>query len=281
MTTNNSSISVAAHHIRADSAHFFGNSGQSRFVLLPGSDGRAKQIADRLVDVVTVTNERQLNCFFGTLDRAGSKIDLAVVSTGMGCASMDIVIGELLSLGMTRFLRLGTAGSMQPGFVKYGDLAIASASVRDEATTARYAPIEFPALADPGLVAALEHAATNAGVGFHTGTVHCKDNLHAREFGIGPMRAENERYMEIIRDCGAIASEMETAALFIRCQIAHQQHRLAGTWQHRPRAGALLAIIGDAEPFAHRDNTPVTNQLIETGLDAVAHFYKGESQAKP
>lgn len=272
MSSKNISGGIAAHHIRAEAEHFLGPSGKPRFVLLPGSDGRARQIADRLVNVSVINNERQLNCYFGTLERAGNKIDVAVVSTGMGCASLDIVVGELLALGLVRFLRLGTAGSLQPRIVKYGDLAVASASIRDESTTRRYAPIEFPAIADSAMVQALENAAKKSDGVFHTGIVHCKDNLHAREFGVGPMELENTRYMEIVGNCGAIASEMETAALFIRCQIAQQQHRISGTWQNRPRAGALLAIIGDAEPFAQRDHTQVTQRLIETGLEAVAQF---------
>jgi uridine phosphorylase len=265
------------HHLNATPEDFLGNGMIGRYVLLPGSDGRAERIAGRLEDVSVKASDRRLNCYFGSLRTAVRPLDVAVVSTGMGCPSVDIVLTELLSLGARRFLRLGTAGSLQNGIVNYGDLVIATGAVRDEGTSRHYAPIEFPALADLDVVAALKAAVQSQdAVRAHAGVVHCKDSLYAREFGHGPMADQNQSYMRVLTQCGTLASEMETAQLFIRSQLEVQAGRAAGFAGERVKSGALLAIIGDSEPFSARSHEVVMNMLIETGLRAVAELAQRE-----
>ena len=195
----------------------------------------------------------------------------------MGCPSLDIVLGELLALGARNFLRVGTAGSLQQ-HVHFGDYVVARAAVRDEGTTARYAPLEFPALADHGLTHTLEGAlAKRIGTRFHAGVVHCKDSLHAREFGEGPLADDNRRYMAVLTNCGVIASEMETSALYVRTAIAAAKMSLKGpATGPLPRAAALLAIISDGAPFSTRDLTPVTEELIDISMDALRAFKKAD-----
>ena len=260
-------------HLNAQRDDFLGNGVLGRYVLLPGSDGRAEEIASRLEDSTVKTSERRLNCYFGKFRYEKDCIDLAVVSTGMGCPSMDIVLSELIALGARRFLRLGTAGSLQPNKVKFGDFVIAHSAVRDESTSRNYAPLEFPAVADLGIVTILQQVlAEEKSVQFHVGTVHCKDSLFAREFRAGPLHLENDRYMEILSQCGVLASEMEAAQLFIRTQI--EAARLARLEEGNIgiKAGALLAIIGEKQPFESRDKGAVTQVLIELGLRAVARW---------
>jgi uridine phosphorylase len=228
-----------------------------------------------------VNSPRQLNAYFGKFKGPGGDTDIAIVSSGMGCPSMDIVLGELISLGAKRFLRIGTAGSLQAK-VHYGHFVIAQGAVRDEGTTRHYAPIEFPALADANMVNTLQDVLRqHPNVQSHTGIVHCKDSLHAREFGIGPQAAENKRYLEILRDCGVLASEMETASLFVRTAIAAAARKNQETRDQDiklPRAAALLAIIGDDEPFSDRDHTDVTNTLVSLGLCALSTLHQTEQQ---
>lgn len=265
------------HHLNASRADFSGNDAVGRYVLLPGSDGRAEQIAARLEGVTVKSSDRRLNCYFGSFATPDRDLDVAVVSTGMGCPSMDIVLSELIALGARRFLRLGTAGSLQKGLVCYGDLVIATGAVRDEGTTRNYAPIEFPAIADADVVAALKTAAAQQGVRVHAGVVHCKDSLYAREFGHGPLSQQNHAYMQVLTQCGALASEMETAQLFIRSQLEVQAGRVETGVTDRVKSGALLAVIGDAEPFADRNHDSVMSNLIDTGLRALVELAKRES----
>src|SRR4029453_4788959 len=78
--------------------------------LLPGDPLRAKYIADTfLEDVTQVNEERGLLGYTGTWD--GKPV--WVQGTGMGCPTAAIVMEELITLGVKRFLRVGTCGGLQ------------------------------------------------------------------------------------------------------------------------------------------------------------------------
>jgi len=243
------------HHLSIASEHTTGNRGAGRLFLLPGSDGRARRIAERFAKREVIPSDRQLNVHLGQLASDDLVVDVGAVATGMGCPSLDIVVTELIRLGARLFLRVGTAGSLQPGVVRVGDLVIATGAVRDEATSDAYAPREFPAVADPDLVRSLERAAERCGLGEHTfrGLVHSKDSLFGREFHVGPRAAANQEYMRQLAEMGALASEMETAHLLVLAGVHRgdalplsRARALAGAI----RCGAVLAIIGDDRPFA-------------------------------
>lgn len=91
------------------------------------------------------------------MKRGREVIDVAVISTGMGCASADIIINELYLLGDKRFIRIGTAGSLQPTKIKVGDIVIPTAAVRDEDTSTNYIYREYPAIASLNIVNACKH----------------------------------------------------------------------------------------------------------------------------
>jgi uridine phosphorylase len=80
--------------------------------------------------------------------------------------------------------------------------------------------------------------------------------LYAREFGEGPKSDENKAYLRLLAHSGVLASEMETAALFIQSQIYNYKLIQQGLDpQHKVLAGAVLAIIATAEStFDHTDN---------------------------
>jgi uridine phosphorylase len=242
------------HHIDAAPEHLAGNGGIGRYVLLPGSDGRAQQIAERFEEPRSRPHPRGHNLYLGRISLVDETwADVAAVSTGMGCPSVDIIVNELFRLGAKRFLRVGTAGSLQPQRIRAGSRVVATASVRDEHTSRAYVPVEFPAVASLEWVGAARRAAAALGMEGDTwfGIVHCKDSLFAREFHQGPMIQENDRYMSLLRRAGVAASEMETSLLFILASVFDQQLRHAGEGPaYRVLAGAVLGIVGDDRPFA-------------------------------
>ncbi|HEY9898253.1 MAG TPA: nucleoside phosphorylase [Pantanalinema sp.] len=241
------------HHLNATPSDLAGNDGIGRYVILPGSDGRAKQIAEHFEDVRVLPHPRCHNLYLGRLRVGARLVDVASVSTGMGCASLDIIVNELCGLGAKRFVRVGTAGSLQPANIRAGSLVVATASVRDEATSRRYVPIEVPAVASLEVVLAAKRAAAELGLApsTHFGVVHCKDSLFAREFGAGPLSEENHAYMRVLSASGVLASEMETAQLFILAALQdHRLRRAAEGHAHRVLAGAVLGVVGDDRPFA-------------------------------
>ena len=72
-------------------------------------------------------------------------------STGIGGPSAAIAMEELIHCGAECFVRTGTCGGMGKD-VLGGDLVIANGAIRMEGTGLQYAPIEFPAVADTGVI---------------------------------------------------------------------------------------------------------------------------------
>lgn len=84
----------------------------------------------------------------------GTNVDVGIISTGMGCPSVDIIMSELILLGGKWFVRIGTSGSMNKT-LKVGGIVIGTGGVRDEGTSRHYAPMEYPSLASPILLNSL------------------------------------------------------------------------------------------------------------------------------
>ncbi len=269
-----SNDSFIPFHINATSADMKGNDNLGRYILLPGSNGRARQIADQFDHMTVKEHPRGHHFYMGTLTHKGQLIDVASIASGMGTPSMEIIFHELFHLGGKRFLRVGTTGTLQPKQVKIGDIVNVQASVRDEQTTSDYAPIGMPAVASLECVESILAAAKELGVEdrVHTGVVHCKSSLYAREFCAGPRALQNKIYVEQLIQCGVIATEMETAALFIQSQIYDHQIRSQGEGAcYRVISGAILGVITD--PANHfdvaNDDTDTINRLIELALQTI------------
>jgi uridine phosphorylase len=266
------------HHIAIGREHLEGNGALGRFVFLPGSDGRAARIADHFSDRRDIPSDRRHTVFLGRLAGNDGALDVATVSTGMGCPSVDIIVTELIRLGARHLLRVGTAGSLQPDHIRRGSLVIATGAVRDESTSDRYAPIGFPALADRTLVNAA--CAASRKLGRHDATfcgiVHTKDSLYAREFGFGPLRSENQRYMEQLRDLGVVASEMEAAHLFVLASATPGRPGSVADLGATVRAGGVFAIVGDDQPFAHEPGPPPEDAVVELALETARCFHRPE-----
>lgn len=262
------------HHINATTEDFLGNENIGRYVLLPGSDGRAQAISERFNDVKVKTHTRGHNLYLGTINHQGKHIDMATIASGMGCPSMEIILHELFHLGAKRFLRVGTAGSLQPHLVKIGDIVNAQASVRDEHTTIDYVPIAMPAVSSYELTAPILLAAEKIGLAkrLHTGLVHCKSSFYAREFGAGPQGSENIDYINLLTQSGVLATEMETATLFIQSQLYNHQLKQQGKGpNYSVLAGALLGIIGipPDQIATPAQSQETTDNLINLALETI------------
>lgn len=207
-----------------------------RYVILPGDPGRCEKIAKYFDDPHFVTSNREYTTYTGSL--CGEKV--SVVSTGIGGPSASIAMEELTQIGADTFIRVGTCGGINMK-VKSSDIVIATGAVRMEGTSREYAPIEFPAVADFGLVRALADAADSLGMTWHAGVVQCKDSFYGQHSpGRMPVSYELENKWEAWKRLGVLASEMESAALYtvaaaldVRCAavlnvVWNQERKAAG-----------------------------------------------------
>ena len=96
-----------------------------------------------------------------------------------------------------------------------------------EGTSREYAPIEYPAVADLTVTNALTASAKELGLAFHTGVVQCKDAFYGQHSPERmPVSYELLNKWEAWKRMGCLASEMESAALFI---VAGALHVRAGS----------------------------------------------------
>lgn len=188
-----------------------------RYVIMPGDPKRCAKIAAYFDDPVLIADNREYVTYTGTLD--GVKV--SVTSTGIGGPSAAIAMEELYRCGADTFVRIGTCGGMQPE-VKSGDVVVATGAIRMEGTSREFAPLEFPAVADLTVTNALVNAAKQKGCPFHTGVVQCKDSFYGQhEPETKPVSYELMNKWEAWKRLGCLASEMESAALFVVASYLH------------------------------------------------------------
>lgn len=227
-----------------------------KYVIMPGDPKRCVKIAQYFDNPVLIADNREYVTYTGTLD--GVKV--SVTSTGIGGPSASIAMEELYRCGADTFLRIGTCGGMQTE-VKSGDVVIATGAVRMEGTSREYAPMEFPAVADFCVTNALVAAAQKKGYPFHCGVVQSKDSFYGQhEPETKPVSYELMNKWEAWKRLGALASEMESAALFIVASYLHV------------RAGACFLVVANQEREKLGLENPVardTDMAIQTAVEAI------------
>ena len=186
-------------HLRAEANDY------APLVLLPGDPDRARRIAESFDG--GLESARQVNTQRGLLGWTGSfhGQSVSVQTTGMGTPSFSIVAEELLRLGAKQLIRVGTCGGIGPG-IRTGDMVIAvSACPADGATRTYLHGDPYAPTADWALTHALFHAAREAGISPHVGTVASVDVFYNTD----------PDYAAKWRARGVLAFEMEASALFL------------------------------------------------------------------
>lgn len=227
-----------------------------KYVILPGDPKRCEKIAQYFENPVLVADRREYVTYTGYVD--GEKV--SVTSTGIGGPSAAIAMEELVKCGAEVFIRVGTCGGMQLD-IKGGDLVIATGAIRAEGTSKEYAPIEFPAVADFRIVNALVDAAEILGYTHHTGVVQCKDSFYGQHSPeTKPVSYELQNKWEAWKRLGCLASEMESAALFVVASYLNV------------KVGSIFLTVANQEREKLSLENPVvhdTERAIKTAIEAI------------
>ena len=215
--------------------HIHCNKGDvGRYVFLPGDPGRCQSIASYFDNPVHIGMNREYNIYTGTM--LGQKV--SVCSTGIGGPSASIAMDVLP-----------------------GDVVVATGAIRYEHTSLEYAPIEFPAVPDFDVTAALKAASESLGYRTHTGVVQCKDSFYGQHSPEkSPVYYDLLQKWESWKRLGVKASEMESAALFVvaaalgvRCGSCFH-----AVWnQEREKAGLAMPMTED------------TTGAVKVGIEAM------------
>ncbi len=231
------------------------------YVILPGDPKRCEKIAKYFDNPVLVADRREFMTYTGYLN--GKKV--SVTSTGIGGPSASIALEELVKTGGKYFIRVGTCGGMQKE-VKSGDLVIATGAIRMEGTSKEYAPIEYPAVADYDIITALKTSADKLGFPHHIGVVQCKDAFYGQHNPeLMPVSYELENKWQAWLRMGCLASEMESAALFI-----------AGSFL-KVKVGSIFLVVANQEREKLGLDNPVvhdTDTAIKTAVEAIKILIK-------
>ncbi len=126
-------------------------------VLFSGDPFRVEVLAKHLENARHIGFFREFNTYTGTY----KGVDITVTSTGIGAPSAAIAMEEMFECGMEVAVRMGTVMGLKDDYL--GKLIIPAGAMREEATSKTYAPVSFPAVADPELVACMNRAATANG----------------------------------------------------------------------------------------------------------------------
>ena len=204
-----------------------------RYCLLPGDPGRCESIAKLFDNPVHVAQNREYNIYTGTL--LGEKV--SVCSTGIGGPSASIAMEELHNIGADTFIRVGTCGGINLK-VQSGDIVVATVANLD-------------------VTNALRQAALAMGKPTHVGVVQCKDAFYGQHSPAKmPVSYELLQKWEAWKRLGVLASEMESAALFVvadalgcRCGscfhvIWNQEREAAGLDQNMSEDTSAAVRVG-------------------------------------
>lgn len=179
-------------------------------VLMPGDPLRADYIAHRyLKDAELLSRVRGIPVYTGLF--RGVKV--SVMASGMGAGSMGIYSHELFrDYNVQRILRVGTAGGLSPR-LQLRDLVLALSCSTDSGFAAQFElPGQYAPCASFPLAQAAARTAEDMGLRVQAGMLFSGAAFHYRD-----------DYLRRWADAGALAVEMETAALYMNAAIAGRE----------------------------------------------------------
>lgn len=229
--------------------------GLPQRALVVGDPERASAVAGLLTDSVLIGQNREYRSFTGTW----RGVPVVVSSHGVGGPGALCQFGELAEAGVRTFLRFGTAGALRADIAD-GDLVIAEAAVRDDGVTAQLIHPEYPAVATPEAVLALDRAAAAHQRHAHRGVVWTRAAFSPMVLEL-PMRD----YLA----ARVIAIEMELSTLLVFAGLRGLV------------AGGVLVIDGNAtvdndDPTSYDPHRQVVADAVAAGsavaLDALVEL---------
>jgi len=217
-------------------------------VLCPGDPLRAKYIAETYFDpgFRQVNAERGMLGYTGTFDGR----PISVQSTGMGCPSAGIVFEELIMLGATRLVRVGTCGGLGDGMAM-GDTVVALAASSDDHTPLRYADMDGFA---PSATFTLAETATRlarerGGAAVHVGSVVTSGLFY------DPDPGTFARWKRL----GHIGVEMEAAMMYTIAAVKRIEALAIMT------VSDVLGADGETERISDEDLRAGVDQMMRLG----------------
>jgi DeoD family purine-nucleoside phosphorylase len=208
-------------------------------VLCPGDPRRASYIAESFfADAKVVNEERGMLGYTGTFEGA----PISVQATGMGCPSAGIVYEELIQLGATRLLRVGTCGAIGTGMAM-ADLVIGISASAVDTTALQYAGMDgYAPAATFTLAETAARLARDDGARVHTGPIVTSALFY------DPDKDNVGRW----KRTGHLAIEMEAAMLYTVAAV------------HGVEALAMMTV---SDLVTEEASTRISDDELKRGVD--------------
>ncbi len=229
--------------------------------LLSGDPGRSELIAtSHLTGGRELARNRGLDSYLATLP-CGAAVVCA--TSGMGAPSMSIVVNELVQVGISTIIRVGTAGSIQD-HVRAGHVVIGSGALTNQGAAADIAPPEFPAVADPFLAVTLAAAAAAFDIAHHVGVMASVDT-----FFEGQERSESSANPHLLRRLRGMIEEYQALRILNFEMEAGTLFKMGAVYGFA--AGCVCAIIaqrGEAEEPRLAEKDAAVDRAIRVAVEA-------------
>ena len=179
-------------------------------VLMPGDPLRATYLAENYLQSPQLhSNIRGIPVYTGTY----RGVPVTVMASGMGAGSMGIYSHELYhDYGVERIIRVGTAGGLSPE-LQLRDIVLGLSCSTDSGFAAQF---ELPGTFSPccSFALAMKAAETGRSMGF---------SVRGGMLFSGAAFHYPESYLRRWMEAGALAVEMETAALYMNAMTAGRE----------------------------------------------------------
>lgn len=221
----------------------------AKTVLMPGDPLRAKYIAETYLENPVCFNTVR-NMFGYTGMYKGKQV--SVMGSGMGMPSIGLYSYELYHFyGVDNIFRIGSAGGLGED-IRLHDLVIAQGVCYDSNYGAQYhMPGTIAPLADFELLRKAVEIAESKGIAPKVGNVFSSDIFYNAD----------ETVAAKWRSMGVLATEMESAALYMNAMYAHKKALGMFTVSDHIFTGEALSAIDRQESF---------HQMMEVALDLAA-----------
>ena len=228
-----------AIHLRAASGDY------APAVLCPGDPRRATYIAETFFDAGArlANEERGMLGYTGTFEGA----PISVQSTGMGCPSAGIVYEELVQLGATRLIRVGTCGAIADHMAMADTVIGLSASAVDT-TALQYAGMEgYTPAATFALVETAVRLGRESGVTIHVGPIVSSPLFY------DPDNTNVARWKRL----GHLGIEMEASMLYAVAAV---------------RGVEALAMMTISDLVSTDNSVRISDEELKRGVDAMTRL---------
>jgi uridine phosphorylase len=200
---------------------------------------------------------------FTTISGTYRNVPVSVVLGGSGSPEAELALMDLFNYtDCDTVIRIGGCGGWGRN-VRVGDVVISSGAVRDEGMTKAHVKVEYPAVADYRIVAAMVAEAEALGAPHHVGITRSGDSEYTGWGKPGPggyLQEDHKQIIDYWSRAGILNTDRESAAILTLCLLYG-------------RRGGSVCSVGDnvVTGEAHRSGSG-QNKAILVGLGALARL---------